>query len=259
MGVQEKKPSALYRLIKWIVKCFYPKIQVVGAEKLPEGAAVIVGNHSQMNGPIACELYTPGKHYVWCAGQMMQLEEVPGYAYHDFWSEKPKWLRPFYKLLSYVIAPLSVCVFNNANTIGVYHDTRILATFKQTVQRLQEGAKIVIFPEYGVQYNHIVCQFQDRFIDVAKLYYKRTGQRLGFVPMYLTPARKEMHYGNPIYFCPENSADAERERICKELMDEITRMAVSLPEHKVVPYKNVPRKQYLSNKSEERINEKTGD
>ena len=133
----KNKCPRLYAAIKWVVKSCYPKIEVVGQENLPDEPAVIVGNHSQMNGPIASELYTPGKHYIWCAGQMMHLKDVPAYAYEDFWSKKPKLLRPFYKLLSYLIAPLSVCVFNNANTIGVYHDTRIISTFKQTVQRLQ--------------------------------------------------------------------------------------------------------------------------
>ena len=185
--MKEKKISPLFRIIKWLVKVFYPKIEVIGVENLPAEPAIIVGNHTQMNGPIACELYFPGNRYTWCAGQMMHLKEVPAYAYEDFWSRKPKYSRPFYKLLSYIIAPLSVCVFNNADTIGVYHDARIISTFKNTVSRLQEGASVVIFPEHGVPHNHIVCQFQDKFIDIAKLYFKRTGKELVFVPLYIAP------------------------------------------------------------------------
>ena len=133
----KRKISPLYRFIKVLVRVFYPKMGVVGAENLPEEAAVIVGNHTQMNGPIACELYLPGEHYTWCAGQMMELKEVPAYAYADFWSGKPKYIRWFYKLLSYLIAPLSVCVFNNANTIPVYRDNRIVTTFRLTMDRLR--------------------------------------------------------------------------------------------------------------------------
>jgi len=178
----ERKISPLYRLIKAAVRAVYPKIKVVGEENLPPEPVVYVGNHSQMNGPIACELYTPGEHYIWCAGEMMDKKEVPAYAYQDFWSEKPKAVRWFYKLLSYIIAPLSQLVFTNANTIGVYHDAKIITTFKKTVTALQEGASVVIFPEHHVPRNNIICEFQDRFIDVAKLYYKRTGKALAFVP-----------------------------------------------------------------------------
>ena len=189
----------------------------------------------------------------------MHLKEVPAYAYQDFWSGKPGYIRWFYKLLSYIIAPLSVCVFNNANTIGVYHDTRIVTTFKETVKTLQEGASIVIFPEHNVKYNHIVCEFQDRFINVAKLYYRRTKQELSFVPLYIAPKLKKMYIGKPIRFCAANPIDQERARICEYLMNEITDIACSLPLHTVVPYQNIPKKEYPTNiPLEVSENEETG-
>ena len=249
--MKKEKTSVVYRFIKWIVQRVYPKIEVVGIENLPAEASIIVGNHTQMNGPIAAELYCPGEHYSWCAGQMMHLQDVPGYAFQDFWSQKPKWTHPFYKLLSYIIAPLSVCIFNNAHTIGVYHDTRIVGTFKTTVKRLQEGNHVVIFPEHDVKYNHIIYDFQDKFIDVAKLYYKRTGKELAFVPLYIAPKLKKMVLGKPIRFCASNPMDAERRRICDYLMQEITEIAVSLPEHTVIPYRNIPKKLYPGNKPKE--------
>lgn len=256
--MKDKRISPLYKAIKWLVKLFYPKIEVEGAENLPNEPVMVVGNHTQMNGPIACELYFPGNRYTWCAGEMMQLKEVPAYAYKDFWSGKPKYIRWFYKLLSYIIAPLSVCVFNNAQTIGVYHDTRIIFTFKQTVQRLQEGASVVIFPEHDVPHNHIICEFQNKFIDIAKLYYKRTKKELAFVPLYIAPALKKMYLGKPIRFCADNPMEEERKRICDYLMREITNIAVSLPEHTVVPYNNIPKRDYPSSIPKEGTYEKAG-
>ncbi len=243
--------NLLYRLIRWLVWLFYPKLKVEGIENLPGEPAIIAANHSQMNGPIACELYFPGDRYTWCAGQMMHLKDVPAYAFQDFWSGKPKGIRWFYRILSYLIAPISVCVFNNAKTIGVYHDTRILSTFKNTVAKLSQGANVVIFPEHAQPYNHIVCDFQNRFVDVSKLYYKKTGKALPFVPMYIAPKRKTMYLGKPTWFDPEKPIEEERQRICQYLMEQITEIAVSLPEHTVVPYLNLPKKQYPSNHSSE--------
>ncbi len=245
--MREKKGSWFYQFLKWLVRLLYPRMEVVGAEQLPEDAAVIVGNHTQMNGPIACELYFPRERYTWCAGEMMRLKEVPGYAYRDFWSFKPKAVRWFYRLLSYLIAPLSVCVFNNANTIPVYRDTRIIRTFRESLARLQEGASLVIFPEYNRKYNNILYDFQDRFIDLARLYYKKTGQSLAFVPMYIAPSLKKMVLGKPIRFCADNPIAEERQRICGYLMEEITALACALPLHTVVPYRNVPKRDYPTN------------
>lgn len=243
----EKKISLLYRFIKWLVRLIYPKTSVSGEENLPDGPCIIVGNHTQMNGPIACELYCPGTHYTWCAGEMMHRKEVQPYAFRDFWSQKPKAVRWWFKLLSYLIAPLSVCVFNNANCIGVYHDARVMSTFKETVAKLSGGARIVIFPEHDVPHNHIVCDFQDRFVDVARLYYRKTGEALSFVPLYVAPAFKTLYFGKPIAYDPAAPAEEERRRICGRLMDEITAIACALPEHTVVPYRNIPKKNYPKN------------
>lgn len=249
--MNEKKISPLYRVIKWLIWVFYPKMEVVGSENLPADPAIVVGNHTQMNGPIACELYFPGMRYTWCAGEMMHLKDVPGYAYQDFWSQKPRWTRWFYKVLSYLIAPLSVCIFNNAKTIGVYHDTRVVSTFRETIRRLQEGANVVVFPEKDEPFNNILYQFQDRFIDIAKMYYRKTGKALSFVPLYIAPMLKKMYIGKPVQYIPDEPMEKERARIRDYLMTEITDMACSLPEHRVVPYRNISKKLYPMNISHE--------
>lgn len=245
--MKNQKVSPLYQFIKGTIRLFYPRIQVVGAENLPSEPAIFVGNHAQLHGPIACELYFPVERYTWCAGQMMELKEVPDYAFQDFWAQKPKSIRWLFRGLSYLIAPLSVCIFNHAQTIGVYHDSRILSTFKTTVKRLQEGASIVIFPECSQPHNHIVYQFQENFIDIAKLYHKRSGKALSFVPLYVAPQLRQLHIGKPIVFDPDAPIAQERARICRELMDAVTALAESLPLHTVIPYPNIPKKDYPTN------------
>ena len=177
----------------------------------------------------------------------MDRKEVPAYAYRDFWSGKPKWCRWFFKLLSHLIAPLAELIFKNAHTVAVYHDTRLISTFRESIAKLQEGSSMVIFPEHYERHNNIVHDFQNKFIDLARFYYKKTGQTLNFVPLYLAPRLKTMYYGKPITFDPAAPITEERERICHALMDAITQMAVSLPEHTVVPYPNIPKKQYPKN------------
>ena len=250
-SIKRRKDYPLYRVIKFLVWLFYPKMTVDGAEHLPEEPALIVGNHAQMNGPIACELYFPRKRRTWCIGEMMHLREVPDYAFQDFWSRKPRSVHWFYRLLSYVIAPFSVCVFNNADTIAVYRDTRLIGTFRNSMKALADGEDVVIFPEHDAPYNQILCQFQDKFVDTARFYYKKTGKALCFVPLYLAPALHKMVLGEPVRFCPEAPIEEERQRICDYLAEEITQMAEALPRHRVVPYNNISRRDYPYNRAEE--------
>lgn len=255
----KKKISYIcFRIIRGLVWLFYPKMTVKGVENLPEESCIVVGNHTQMNGPICGEIYFPGKRRIWCAHQMMYLKEVPAYAFQDFWSGKPKATHWFYKILSYIIAPISSCVFNNAQTIPVFRDNRLVTTFKKTISALEEDYNVIIFPECYDPYNHIVNQFQRHFIDVAKLYYKRTGRELSFVPMYIAPKLKKMYIGQPIQFHANEPIEQERERICRYLMDAITQIAVALPKHVVIPYANVSKKEYHVNTlCEVDANEKT--
>ena len=245
--MEDKKTPWTYKVIRKLVWLFSPKYQLVGAEKLPQEPCVIVGNHSHMYGPIAGELYMPGKHYVWCAGEMMNREEVAAYAYQDFWSKKPEAARWFYKLLSHAITPLAVLLFNNAHTVPVYHDTRLITTYRDSIEKLKQGYSMVIFPEHYDKHNNIVHDFQDKFIDLARFYYKKTGVELNYVPLYVAPRLRKLFFAEPIRFHADAPIADERRRICDALMDAITEIAVAQPEHTVVPYPNIPKRQYPKN------------
>ncbi len=242
--MEKKKSPLLYRMIKKAVRICYKKREVIGIENLPTTPSLIISNHAQLHGPITIELDFPGNRYTWCIGQMMKLKEVPSYAFQDFWSKKPWWSRWIFKIISYLIAPLSSYIFTHANTIAVYKDSRVMSTFKETVNKLHDGANVVIFPECEKEFNNIVNDFQTRFVDVAKLYYKKYQVELDFVPLYIAKNLKKMVLGKPIKYNHELDIDEQREVICNYLKEEITRIAKELPRHKVVPYGNIKKKNY---------------
>ena len=243
----EKKISFAYKCIKGTVRFFYQKTKVFGEENLPDGPAIIVGNHAQANGPVACELYFPGRHATWTIAEMMDKKTVPAYAYQDFWSQKPKGVRWFYKIIAHLIGPLSECIFTNADTIPVYKDRRIFETFQQSVEAMKEGTRVIIFPECYDEYNNVVHQFQTGFVDVAKRYYRETGQEPWFVPLYVCPSLKRLVIGKPVQYNHEAKIKDEQLRITSYLMKEISEMAYALPRHRVTPYPNVSKKEYPEN------------
>jgi len=50
--MEDKKTSWMYIVIKWLVQLFYPKIEVVGTENLPNEPSIIVGNHFSHRNPL---------------------------------------------------------------------------------------------------------------------------------------------------------------------------------------------------------------
>lgn len=249
-----RKPSYwVYKAVCALVRVFYRRPSVEGLERLPDAPCIIVANHAQMNAPIIADLFLPFPRAIWCAGEMMHLKEVPAYAFRDFWSQKPASVRWFYRILSYLIAPLSVCLFNNAHCIGVYRDTRIMTTMRETIAHMKRGERIVIFPEHDVPHNRIICDFQDRFIDVARMYYRQTGVTPVFAPMYVAPRLHRTVIGDPVAYDPQAPLAEERRRICDALMDAITDIACGLPCHTVVPYPNIPKRLYPQNLPDEEM------
>lgn len=250
---KQQKQTKPFRFYRYLLRLVYIKMTVEGIENLPDEPAIIVGNHSQMHGPIACELYLDDNFCTWCAGQMMKLKEVPAYAYSDFWSQKPKSVRWLFKIASYIIAPLAAYLLTHARTIPVYRDNRYLSTCRKTIEKLKEGTSVIIFPEHDKKHNNIVYDFQDGFIDIARLYYKKTGKELSFVPLYIAPNLKKMYFGKPVRFSSNAPIEDERRRICDYLMKEISDIAYRLPLHTVVPYRNIRKKDYPTNVPKEEI------
>ena len=81
---------------------------------------------------------------------------------------------------------------------------------------------------------------------------KKTGKEISFVPAYLAPSLKKIVFGKAIRYDGSAPAKAERDRISGYLKEEITRTAESLPRHRVVPYRNIPKKDYPWSRPEEK-------
>lgn len=241
------KKKRLLNFLEGIVKIFYRKRKMIGEENIPEEPCILVGNHSQMHSPIATELFLKNK-LIWCDGPMMNRKEIPEYTSRVFWGNKPKSVKWFYKLLGHLMARPAAFVLGNADTIGVYRDARLITTFNDTVEALSKGINIVIFPENEFEFNEIVDNFNLKFVDVARLYYKATGKSVCFVPMYHAVKLKKIVYGKPIRFNPTMPNIEQRTVICDYLKEEITRIAKELPRHKVVPFNNVGKKNYKYSK-----------
>ncbi len=236
-----------YKVLKKVVKFFYPKQKIYGYENLPNQPCVIVSNHSQLNGPITCKLYFKGEKSIWCAGELCKKKTVSNFAYNDFFKYKPKFFKWWYKFLSFLMTPIFPFLLNNADTIPVYHNLKIVSTYKKTIDALLQNKNVIIFPESHEDGNNIVNKFNTGFVDIAKLYYKKTGKILNFVPMYIAPKLKSAYIGKPIEYSVDKDITKLRNDISLKIYNEITNVASSLKKHKVVPFKNVPKRFYKNN------------
>lgn len=232
-----KNKPILFRGFVRFINIFYHKRTYTGVENL-KSPSIIITNHSQIHAPLTHTLFFPTDAHFWCIADMLHYKTFSRHAYQGFWSGKPKSVRWIFKIASYVLLPLA-WFFRRANLIPVYHDHRIKKTIEVTLDLLNKGHDILICPEKWDGFDGITNEFHDKFVDVAKLYYRKTGVALDILPMYTCPALKTNVIGKPIKFNPDAPIVEERARVVEYIRTSIKDLAISLPRHRVVPFNNV--------------------
>lgn len=226
-----------YIFIRGIARVvFLPPAKTVYEEAPGEEPAVFVCNHSAIRGPVMMTLDFKPKHRSWTISCALDSKEAVNYAYHDVFfadSRKCKW---FWRFMSRIVAKGLPPLLHYSNTIPVYHDKRILQTFKQSIRALSDGEQLVIFAESPKRFSEFINELQPGFVDIARLYYRKTKKALKFFPVYLEKKNAVISVGKPITFDPAQSLDEQRERIIHYLRDNIDRLGRALPAHKPVPF-----------------------
>ena len=236
-----------FKLVARTINLFYHKRTYTGVENL-HAPTIIITNHSQIHAPLTHTLFFPDDTvHFWCISDMMSYRAFQRHAFSGFWAEKPKSVRWLFKIASYLLVPVA-WVFKRANTIAVYHDHRIKKTIEQTVKTLDEGKSIIICPEKWSGFDGIINDFHNKFVDVASIFYKKTGKPITFTPMYTCPALKTNIIGEPISLDPNQPIAEERVRICNYLRSSINALAKSLPTHRVVPFNNIGKEEQTLSK-----------
>ena len=244
--VPERKKNGFYKFVLFFFKGRVNKSTVEYLEPFEPGN-IMISNHAQMWAPIYYEIKISHKRF-WCTQEVLHYKGCGDYAYKDWWSHMPVIIRPLFWLIAHLfVQPLAPKLFRCADTLPVYRDIRLRDTFNYSLESLEAGYTNIITPETHIPGNNIVNSFLPNFVDIARLYYKKTGKCLKFYPSYLALTLNKIVVGHPIVYNPNNNFKDEKTRIVQELEQAIYDIAISLPEHKVVPYENLTKKQWLTN------------
>ena len=234
------RPHIFYKILRFFVKLFFPKNDFIWkTEKPAEGEPFIyVCNHTKIYAPT----YFLVQHYE----KNIRLWANCFFLYFDMcWNHvkncvlrdrKPKFL--LYPL-AFLLTPVIVLTFRAINPITTFHKCEKVETytFKKSIDTLDEGIPQIIFPERTVnKVNRYVYQFKHGFPLVAEKYYKKTGKKIKFYPVYCAQALRTFVVGDPIEYNPDIPIETQKDDICHYLEDAIAFLGDSLPEHEPALY-----------------------
>lgn len=218
---------------------FYKALQIVGApfayrclgsENIPaNGPAIFVANHLGSTGPIQMILSVPVRLYPWVIAEMVDHQRAPQYLYDDF--IHPAWhlQGQFGMLTSNLISKVSVRLLRGLKSVSVDRNRGCtVSPFRRSLALLREGKKVLVFPEDAkqpVNPETSLHPFLCGFILLGSLYFQQVGAPLPFLPAAVSPKRRTVSIGAPIFF-QDNHPHKRSEiyRVCKALETEISRM-----------------------------------
>lgn len=184
--------AVLYPLVWIFMRVFHPW-RAVGADNVPEGAAVLCGNHTTLGDPV----------YVVCAlGRRRQTHVMAK-------EEIMKW-------------PVLGWILKKAGIIGIKRGKADVAAMKESIRVLKKGERLLLFPE-GTRVREGETSAAHTG---AAMFATRTNSPI--LPIYIQPQKRLFRktaviFGRPYYPAYEGrkATPEDYQRIADELMERI--------------------------------------
>lgn len=208
---------------------------------------VFLCNHGEVYGPVAGMLFCPVPVRSWSISDMMiDPKEVAEYTYKYTFSQI-KWLGPLRWPVARLLGYISVWGMKKLEAVPVYRNKprELMQTFRQSVEAMQAGDNLLIFPENPDADPNAPGYLSGRpgelfrgFPMLGQVYYNKTGKCCRFLPMLAHKGMRTVSFGTEIIYDPEAAPIDERNRI----VDEATRQMQALFEREEALYQKKKEK-----------------
>lgn len=225
-----------FRLLKKLMKGRYKRPTFVYfGEKLSNGG-VILSNHEGTDAPLSLEIYcdSPKPLRMWGAWEMNSgVVQMYKYQTRVYYHEKKHWNLFLARVFCLLASPLTNLFYKGLNLISTYRDVRFMRTLHQSVEALQNGENIVIFPEDSTKgYLEQLEDFHHGFLTLCE-YCEKKGMD---VPIFVTYFRKKdlvYFVDRPILYSELKSSCNSKEEMAKKLLNrcnELGQMQIDIPQ-----------------------------
>ncbi|MDR0856620.1 MAG: hypothetical protein LBM78_04350 [Clostridiales bacterium] len=198
----KKRDDGLDRFLRRIVRIFKRKPRIVDLNGNPVKAPyLMIGNHNGAGGAFSFRTFLK-RHRFMCWGAHPMVEGFRSrwrYLYRIFYRQKLHYskLRAF--LTTLVFCPIAGLAYRFCGIIPVYYDMRISRTFQYSLQCLEEGVGVFVFPEDSTDgYKELPEQFLPGFLNLARFYERRTGKELPICTCFYQRIPKRIIVDTPV-------------------------------------------------------------
>ena len=221
-----KRKQPVWSVVRKIIKPFV-KVDSVEFEgdQFPD-TCIIVSNHNNKKGPVVFEMNLPIHHVTWGAHQMLGSYKDRFLYLRDVFYMQKNGIKKFKATLRAGFEALfSIYFYKGIKVLPTYPDGRFLKTVRYSMQVLESGAAISLYPEDSDEgYFDEMTHFHPGFVMLAQTYFKKHGVDLPVFPMYYGRAKNKIVVGKPLYVQELISKGLSRADVAEVFRTEVNRL-----------------------------------
>ena len=221
-----KRKQPVWGVVRRIIKPFV-KVKTVEfeGERFPD-TCIIVSNHNNKKGPVVFEINLPIYHVTWGAHQMLGSYKDRFLYLRDVFYMQKNGIKKFKATLRAGFeAIFSIFFYKGIKVLPTYPDRRFLKTIRWSMQVLESGAAISLYPEDSDQgYFDVMTHFHPGFIMLSNTYYNKTGVDLPVFPMYYGRKKNKIVVGKPLYVQELAKQGLTRDEIAETFKDRVNHL-----------------------------------
>lgn len=212
------KRKKWFECVKKIMRLFIKetKFTYLGEELGERG--IVLSNHEGTAAPLAFELYSKKNIKFWSAVEMNSgLVRMYKYQSRVFYHEKKHWNLFLARLFCLIASPLTNMFYKGLQLISIHKGVQFKQTINETIECLQRGQNIVIFPEISDKgYLKELEGYHEGFVLLLQYCLKKEINAPIFVAYYQKD-KKEYIIDKPIYTFELLKRKRSKEEIAEEL------------------------------------------
>jgi hypothetical protein len=193
-----ERSGPITRGLKAILRLIIKKPRILGNTDIPD-QAILLANHNGAAGPFILSLYFPRLFVPWGAHPMTEgYSSRWRYLYHIFYQQKLKYKRFPAFLLATLFGIISKRLYVGMHVIPTYQDSRLLSTYSISMEHLDCGNPILVFPEESEEgYFEVLSKYNAGFVVLAKTYLSKRQVDLPIYPIYFSKKEGIILVGDP--------------------------------------------------------------
>lgn len=233
-----------YRGLKKMMKSRYKKPEFIYLGEKPTNSSIILSNHEGTDAPMSLEIYADFPVRFWGTAEMNSgLVRMYKYQTRYYYHERKHWNLHLARLFCLIASPLTNLFYKGLNLISTYKDGRFRITIKESLDAIEKGENIVIFPENSEDgYLAELKGFYAGFVMLAEQCLKQNKDMPIFVS-YFKVKEKIYVFDKPVLYSKLKEKYKTRDAIIENLLNRCNELGKM-----EFPKKEEPTKKKIKNK-----------